>query len=225
MTQHLSSCPKQKIHKYPWVSTSLYYWLVIETSSSYRPFLKSVSLTPQNKLTWLALKTSMNESMYLLYQTWWFSSDRQLGFRGFVDFDYLWESAVFCWNPSCCSVDVFNVFFLVGGWVPTHLKNMIVKVDHETPGIGVNMKKYLKFHHLVFHEEKTQTVLYEKNRLTVPQDLSIRHRGRSKNLSLNSWDYMTPRWKKQGGLVGLLGIPKEVQADQTLPIGGRGFFT
>ena len=65
MTQHLSSCPKQKIHKYPWVSTSLYYWLVIETSSSYRPFLKSVSLTPQNKLTWLALKTSMNESMYL----------------------------------------------------------------------------------------------------------------------------------------------------------------
>ena len=28
---------------------------------------------------------------------------------------------------------------LVGGWA-THLKNMIVKLDHETAGIGVKIK-------------------------------------------------------------------------------------
>ena len=30
---------------------------------------------------------------------------------------------------------------LVGGWVSTHLKNMIVKLDHETPRIGVKIPK------------------------------------------------------------------------------------
>ena len=30
--------------------------------------------------------------------------------------------------------------FLIDGWT-THLKNMLVKLDHETPGIGVNIPK------------------------------------------------------------------------------------
>ena len=38
---------------------------------------------------------------------------------------------------------------LVGGWT-THLKNMLVNLDHETPGIGVNIK-HVWNHHLVYH--------------------------------------------------------------------------
>ena len=37
--------------------------------------------------------------------------------------------------------------FVVGGWT-THLKNMLVKLDHETPKIGVEISKNLKNHHL-----------------------------------------------------------------------------
>ena len=42
--------------------------------------------------------------------------------------------------------------YLVGGWFTTHLKNMrTVKLDHETPGIGVKIKNSLKFHPLVIY--------------------------------------------------------------------------
>ncbi len=34
---------------------------------------------------------------------------------------------------------MFLNMFLVGGWT-THLKNMLVKLDHETRKIGVNIK-------------------------------------------------------------------------------------
>ena len=36
--------------------------------------------------------------------------------------------------------DVHTLQFLVGGFSPTHLKNMLVKLDHETPKIGMNIK-------------------------------------------------------------------------------------
>ena len=42
----------------------------------------------------------------------------------------------------------------VGGFSPTYLSKICasVKLDHETPGIGVKINKYLKFHHLVSHQ-------------------------------------------------------------------------
>ena len=46
----------------------------------------------------------------------------------------------FSW--SMCYVGVFLCYstFLGGGFSPTHLKNMIVKLDHETPRFGVKIK-------------------------------------------------------------------------------------
>ena len=45
---------------------------------------------------------------------------------------------------------------LVGGFFPTHLKNIsaVVKLDHETPRIRGENKKYLSCHHLVTPMER-----------------------------------------------------------------------
>ncbi len=53
-------------------------------------------------------------------------------------------------DSSCPVLGFFLETFLVGGFSPTPLKNMLVKLDHETPSRGEN-KKYLSCHHPVFH--------------------------------------------------------------------------
>ena len=52
-----------------------------------------------------------------------------------------------------CGDDPIQIW-LVGGWVSTHLKNMLVILDHETPRIGMKIKKSLSCHQPNDHDLK-----------------------------------------------------------------------
>ena len=73
--------------------------------------------------------------MYKIAQTWW-------SFFTNVDISDIRHRKVQKKLPSLLTD-------LVGGWVSTHLKNMIVKLDHLPKGSGWNLKRCSSCHHLV----------------------------------------------------------------------------